>query len=523
MKQILSIAIIGFILLNGIPTIVQANNSIIDYEFYKNYNNRYISQIFSTSNLMDKTEVKKLSDKGNIFPPLVDFSNDDFSEYFNWKDYEGKDWTTPVRQQLSGDCGVFSALGALESIIKIRENFSNINPDLSEQYILSCLPAAANEYGKGCTYGVLPSNAYKYIMSTTEEGNYHNGVCWESCFPYQARDFSQGVAIEQISNDWLEYLVPISNYGSIWNEGVIENTPESIEIIKNMIMQHGPSVAGMAITLSFQKWGYSHHDPEDFYHYKGEKWREILSHGVVIVGWKDDSSIANGGYWICKNSWGKAFGYDGFFNIEYGACFTGVLLEWVDYNPDDFYWKTVAISQDMYSGIINKEIFFDAGLSYGGENSSILSYHWDFGDGNTGSGITTSHTYSLEGRYIVNLTIIDNYDNIANTSSEAYIASEPFILDLCGGFLKASFKVHNPLGFTLKDMIYRIEPVDGAPLIFGTYFLAGKITINPGEQTVFIGNPVFGFCPAVTFRLTIGDILKTEKIIVIGPFVIANI
>jgi C1A family cysteine protease len=457
----------------------------------------------------------------NKFPSSIDLSVTDLPEYFSWTDHEGKDWTSPATQQLMGDCGVFSAIGALECIIKIREDCADINPDLSEQYILSCLPAAAIEYGKGCTYGVLPSNAYRYIMSTSEDGNYHNGVTWESCFPYQASDYSQGVTIDQIHSDWLEYLIPISDYGSIWNEGVIENTPESIELIKNMIIQHGPSVAAMSITSSFQKWGYSHNEPEEFYPYTGERWRDQLSHGVVIVGWKDDTSIANGGYWICKNSWGTGFGYDGFFNIEYGACFTGVLFEWVDYNPDDFYWPLTAQTKDIYSGIINENLLFDASGSISAEDSSIISYHWDFGDGNIGSGQSTYHSYPQEDIYLMNLTIIDDNNKTSKTSVKVIITSEPITIDICGGFFKANFKIDNPSNFTLNDMIYRIEPINGAPIILGKYSLAGKISINPGENIIPIGTSLIGFSISVNFRITIGDISKTEKIYVIGPLIFA--
>ena len=61
-------------------------------------------------------------------------------DYFNWMDYNGKDWTTPVKYQGNcGSCWDFAAVSALESVINIEEGIPNLNPDLSEQYILSCL------------------------------------------------------------------------------------------------------------------------------------------------------------------------------------------------------------------------------------------------------------------------------------------------------------------------------------------------------------------------------------------------
>ncbi|MFC2079735.1 PKD domain-containing protein, partial [Candidatus Bipolaricaulota bacterium] len=38
---------------------------------------------------------------------------------------------------------------------------------------------------------------------------------------------------------------------------------------------------------------------------------------------------------------------------------------------------------------------------------SIVSYHWEFGDGSTGSGPTVSHVYSTPYTYIITLTIVD--------------------------------------------------------------------------------------------------------------------
>jgi PKD repeat protein len=41
-------------------------------------------------------------------------------------------------------------------------------------------------------------------------------------------------------------------------------------------------------------------------------------------------------------------------------------------------------------------------------DGTIIYYHWDFGDGNTESGVTAAHTYSESGIYRVTLTITDN-------------------------------------------------------------------------------------------------------------------
>lgn len=45
--------------------------------------------------------------------------------------------------------------------------------------------------------------------------------------------------------------------------------------------------------------------------------------------------------------------------------------------------------------------------NYSGNNSSTAEYNWNFGDGNTGTGINPSHTYNANGNYIVCLTVSD--------------------------------------------------------------------------------------------------------------------
>jgi PKD repeat protein len=66
-------------------------------------------------------------------------------------------------------------------------------------------------------------------------------------------------------------------------------------------------------------------------------------------------------------------------------------------------------------------VTLDASTSVDG-NGTIVSYQWNFGDGNTGSGVTTSHTYAVPGTYSITLTIEDN-DGIQSTNTQSVTVS----------------------------------------------------------------------------------------------------
>ncbi len=57
----------------------------------------------------------------------------------------------------------------------------------------------------------------------------------------------------------------------------------------------------------------------------------------------------------------------------------------------------------------SQAVTFDGSSStHGRPDRSIVSYAWDFGDGNMGSGVTTMHAYSAFGTYTAKLTVTDN-------------------------------------------------------------------------------------------------------------------
>ena len=62
---------------------------------------------------------------------------------------------------------------------------------------------------------------------------------------------------------------------------------------------------------------------------------------------------------------------------------------------------------DDNEGVASHTVMFDASSS-SDSDGTIRSYEWDFGDGQSGEGVTTSHTYTTPGDYIAVLTVTDN-------------------------------------------------------------------------------------------------------------------
>ncbi len=65
---------------------------------------------------------------------------------------------------------------------------------------------------------------------------------------------------------------------------------------------------------------------------------------------------------------------------------------------------------------VGETVTFDASGS-SDPDGSIVSYDWDFGDGNTGAGMTATHSYASAGTYGVTLTVADN-DDLTDTATK---------------------------------------------------------------------------------------------------------
>lgn len=62
---------------------------------------------------------------------------------------------------------------------------------------------------------------------------------------------------------------------------------------------------------------------------------------------------------------------------------------------------------EPYQGIVGEPILFNGSRSHD-PDGSITSYQWMFGDGNTGTGKTVTHIYTIDGSFTAALTVTDN-------------------------------------------------------------------------------------------------------------------
>lgn len=97
------------------------------------------------------------------------------------------------------------------------------------------------------------------------------------------------------------------------------------------------------------------------------------------------------------------------------GIYTVRLVIWDKYGNIDYVEKQITVTNvppvanagksPRFENTLN--VSFNASMSYD-PDGGIISYEWDFGDGNQGYGQNIRHVYNEAGVYIVNLTVTDN-------------------------------------------------------------------------------------------------------------------
>jgi PKD repeat protein len=86
-----------------------------------------------------------------------------------------------------------------------------------------------------------------------------------------------------------------------------------------------------------------------------------------------------------------------------------------------------------YNGVAGIPIAM-SGAGSSDPDGTIIIYRWDFGDGQTGSGVNQTHTYAAQGDYTVTLTVIDNQNASSSCTTIAHVENKPPICDAGGPY-----------------------------------------------------------------------------------------
>ncbi|NJM93783.1 MAG: PKD domain-containing protein [Cytophagales bacterium] len=78
-------------------------------------------------------------------------------------------------------------------------------------------------------------------------------------------------------------------------------------------------------------------------------------------------------------------------------------------------------------------LIFDARASLAKKTNTLTGFDWDFGDGQQGSGIQTTHTYAEEGVYTTSLTLTDDAGGSATLMQEVVIGNESPVAGFISG------------------------------------------------------------------------------------------
>jgi parallel beta-helix repeat protein len=105
---------------------------------------------------------------------------------------------------------------------------------------------------------------------------------------------------------------------------------------------------------------------------------------------------------------------------------------------DFVYTPPTAVHGGPYSGAVDFKTWFDGSGSFD-RYTHGLTYHWDFGDGSTGTGAQPAHRYATAGSHVVTLTVSANGETSDPVATTATI-KETVVLDISSSLASSNSK-----------------------------------------------------------------------------------
>jgi len=272
-----------------------------------------IGPVSGLMGLSEKATRSSIPVLGSEPPPEQEPVTGDTPSSFDWRNEDGQDWMTSVKNQGScGSCWAFSAVGIVEGTYNVDSGNPDLDLDLSEEYLVSdCYTLGS--YGNCC--GGSHVDALEFVrdsgipdedcMSYVDQYSCTCGSGCDSNCTYSTGGACSDATCSDRCADWQDRAVMINNVA-----------PVPSGQIKQYLVDKGPLSVAMGIGSGYGG-GF---DAEGVYRCTNDYG---ANHAVVIAGYSDA-----GGYWIIKNSWGATWNGDGYFKVGYGEC---NIESWVDY------------------------------------------------------------------------------------------------------------------------------------------------------------------------------------------------
>ena len=204
--------------------------------------------------------------------PVINEPNPTYPEVIDWRVFGVV--TAVKNQQRCGSCWAFSTTGTLESTWAVAKGELN---NFSEQQLVDCCGAKGYQC-QGCN-GAWPEWALNYVNSA--------GIVQQNEYGYTG---VQGSC--KTTPTARKYLNSASPWAMVQGNGNI----------KEQLAKKGP----VSICIDASNWAL----------YKSGVFSNcgttVLNHAVLAVGYNED------GTWIVKNSWGTAWGVNGYITLAPG-------------------------------------------------------------------------------------------------------------------------------------------------------------------------------------------------------------
>ena len=231
-----------------------------------------------------------------------------FPPNFDWRTVNGSNALTPMRNHHTfphycGGCYAMASTSTFSDRLKIMRGPGAEDVLLSAQMVVDCV---RTEHSHGCLGGNA-NDVFQYMQ--------RKGMTDESCKPFISREepceFIGACTVCSPTPPFNCTAAPKSTYRRYYakEHGLVSGELDMM----SEIFERGPIECMMATPKVFEKYtgGIMCDDTND----------TAISHDVEIVGWGRENGTE---YWLARNSWGTAYGEEGFFRVCRGTNNMGI-------------------------------------------------------------------------------------------------------------------------------------------------------------------------------------------------------